>query len=868
MKRSLPWVLYLTLLAPLAAASATTAVALQLNARGYFEGPGVNVLAYSNAYDGAFSDAKISSIELIQQGVRTATNGDVRLSATPGQWDPVPQLVSRIVDRATQTIRMALAYPDYQFAFTLEVAPEGDGVSVAVRLTKPLPAALRNRAGLNLEFLPAAYFHHAYLADGRPGTFPLHPSSDMQRLPGVSDARTALAARDGRPALAAEVAARARSSRTPPAPWHWRLDPPAPEPRPLATAHILVLAPEDPARRVRIDAGAAELRLYDGRNTASNGWFVVRTLIPADQTGVVVRWHVAAAISPGWVRPPVIAHSQLGYAPDQPKVAVLELDPHAAPAGDVQLLRIDPDGGRRTVLNAAPRPWGRYLRYDYATFDFSAVRAPGLYALAYGGVTTAPFRIDARVYDGAWHPTLDVYLPVAMDHMSVKEAYRVWHGEADRDDALQAPPNYQHFDLYAQGPSTDTPFKAGQHIPGLAIGGWFDAGDFDIRTQTQYAVVRTLVDVWERFGLKRDETTVDEQLRHVELHLPDGVPDVLEQIEHGTLQLVAQFHATGHAICGIIDPVLSEYTHVGDAASKTDGLVYDPALKPRQRRCDRSGTFDDRWAFTTHTSALNYGSIAALAAASRALRGYRDALAADALAIATRTWAEEHQHPPAVFRYGNTTGGPLEVEEFNAAVELLITTRDPQYAAAVNTLWPEVEKPFALVAATAVEALPYMDAGYARKLRDRTRRYVVETDALVRGNPFGVPISTGGWAGDGQILGFAINQYLLHKAFPDLVGRDAVYRGFNYLLGCHPGSDISFVSGVGTVSKEVAYGNNRADFSFIAGGIVPGVLVLKPDFPENKEDWPYLWGENEYVVNLGPMYIYLANAVRDLVDHP
>ncbi len=74
-----------------------------------------------------------------------------------------------------------------------------------------------------------------------------------------------------------------------------------------------------------------------------------------------------------------------------------------------------------------------------------------------------------------------------------------------------------------------------------------------------------------------------------------------------------------------------------------------------------------------------------------------------------------------------------------------------------------------------------------------------------------------------------------------------------------------FETRVGTVSKEVAYGNNRADFSFIAGGVVPGVLILKPDFPENKEDWPFLWGENEYVVNGGASYLFLVHAVNDLL---
>ena len=88
------------------------------------------------------------------------------------------------------------------------------------------------------------------------------------------------------------------------------------------------------------------------------------------------------------------------------------------------------------------------------------------------------------------------------------------------------------------------------------------------------------------------------------------------------------------------------------------------------------------------------------------------------------------------------------------------------------------------------------------------------------------------------------------------------------MYGTHPDSDISFVSNVGTKSKKVAYGMNRADYSFISGGIVPGVLLLKPDFPENKEDWPFLWGENEYVINLGASYIFLVNAVDHLLNTP
>jgi len=44
------------------------------------------------------------------------------------------------------------------------------------------------------------------------------------------------------------------------------------------------------------------------------------------------------------------------------------------------------------------------------------------------------------------------------------------------------------------------------------------------------------------------------------------------------------------------------------------------------------------------------------------------------------------------------------------------------------------------------------------------------------------------------------------------------------------------------------------------------MLILKPDFPENKEDWPFMWGENEYVVNLASSYIYLVNAVNEMLN--
>ena len=70
---------------------------------------------------------------------------------------------------------------------------------------------------------------------------------------------------------------------------------------------------------------------------------------------------------------------------------------------------------------------------------------------------------------------------------------------------------------------------------------------------------------------------------------------------------------------------------------------------------------------------------------------------------------------------------------------------------------------------------------------------------------------------------------------------------------------MSLVSTVGTKSKLIDYTHNRADYSFVPGAMVPGVLVIKPDFPEQKVHWPFLWFENEATVATTASYILTAS---------
>lgn len=814
-------VLYSAIASALVAAPIVTSAAVPaLNDKAYFSQPSLDIVVFSNWYNGLFGDSKISGVELVHFGERIATNGDVRLSATPEQWDPIPTFVERKVDNNTNTISATLSYPEFDFTYTISASPIENGVEITLSSPRPVPAELVGKAGFNMEFLPANYMETSFLADGKPGTFPLYPTG-VKEIIGQH------------------------------------------EPAPLASAKQLVLAPESDTKRVMIES-SAPLTLYDGRAKAQNGWYVVRGVLPENKQGELLTWRITASTDDAWLRDPMIAHSQVGYLPGQTKRAVIELDKHAPVNGMAELLKVNADGSKAVVKKAAPGKVEDYTRYQYATFDFTDVTEPGLYQLRYKGTTTASFPIAEHVLDAAWYPTLDHYFPVQMDHVLVNEAYRVWHGASHLDDALQAPVNHEHFDLYAQGPTTDTQYKPGEHIPGLNVGGWYDAGDYDIRTQTQYRTVRFLVQAFEEFGIDRDTTLVDYDRKYVDIHVPDGKPDLLQQIEHGTLALLAQFKAVGHAFPGIIVPDISQYTHLGDGLTMTDNLIYNASMADTESNGIESGVFDDRWAFTSKSTPLNYGSMAALAAASRTLQGYKPVLAKESLDTAIAAWASEADKQPDLFRVGNTTGGGLEEEKLKAAVELLVTTGDTQYKHAVTALLPHIEEHFGRSAVLAVRALPFMNNAYKKRIRAAAEAYKPKLEAATSKNPFGVVITEYGWAGNGTVLDMAVTQYYLHQAYPDLYSSDLIYRSLDYLYGTHPDSDISFVSNVGTVSKKVAYGMNRADYSFISGAIVPGVLILKPDLPENMENWPFLWGENEYVIDLGASYLFTVNAALKL----
>jgi hypothetical protein len=792
---------------------------LNINRAEYFEEPGLNVMVFQDYYP----EGHQSGLTIIQQGVRVAANGDMRLDPAPGQWSPVPAMGERNVDRARNEIRVSLGYPDpardrrgaspatypdLRFRYSVRVRGDGDAIRVFVDLERPLPSAWIGRVGFNLELFPGLLFGKSFLMDGHPGVFPRSFSGTVYR---DSDGELQSA--------------------------------------PLAAGRMLVLAPETEEQRLTIESRGAGLSLIDGRARCENGWFIVRSLVPSGATTNAVEWVITPHVVPGWLYSPVVQVSQVGYHPAQPKIAVIELDKRDPAIGEARLVRFDNGGSVNVALSQQPKRWGEFLRYQYLTFDFTQIREPGVYQVQYGNSRTVPFVVSTDVYQrGVWQPTLDCFLPVQMCHMRVNDRARVWHGLCHNDDALMAPTNHIHFDSYSQGPSTLTPFQPLQHVPGLNVGGWHDAGDYDLRIESQAETVRMLALAFEEFNVDYDATTVDQEHKVVEMHVPDGKPDVLQQVEHGALSIVGGYRSLGRLYRGIISPTLRQYVLLGDGSLMTDGKLYDPSLKEDEMRGESSGKLDDNWVFTEENPRRELQVASALATAVRVLKKLNPPLADQCLSVAEDLWRKDAGRPPE--------------EQVEAAAELFLTTGKAEYRNVLLSNAPMIAHQIERVGWLVVRTLPALkDPAFRERLAEGARDYKAKLDDLKRENPYGIPYRPNIWGAGWEIQRFGVRCYFLHKAFPEIFSTEYMLSSLNFILGCHPGQNTaSFVSGVGANSLTVAYGANRADWSYIPGGVASGTALIRPDLPELKT-WPFLWQQTEYVMGGGATdFLFLALA--------
>lgn len=798
--------------------------AFTLTENGYLERGGVNVMAFEDHYPQGHQ----SGVEIIQHGIRTATNGDLRLNPTPGQWDPVPTLDNRSVNREQSTITGTLSYPhpgknrtgfnpikypDLDFSYDVRVEPAGETVRIVVDLEEPLPEKWIGKVGFNLALYPGALFGKSWSMGEDTGLFPRQPTGPVQEEKGKTQAV------------------------------------------PFATGSTLTVAPGTPKQRLTIESTSGELKLLDARVKHNKGWFIVRSLVPSGATDSAIEWVIRPHVISEWTREPALQVSNVGYHPDQPKQAVVEMDSADAVDAPVRLLRVDGEGENEEVLSKNVTPWdGDYLRYKYLRFNFSEVTQPGTYRIAFRDHRSNPFEISADVYDrNVWQPTLDTFLPAQMCHMRVEQQNRVWHGLCHQDDARMAPTDSNHFDGYVQGGQTLTDYEPGETVQGLDKGGWHDAGDADIRIESQANEVHKLATMYEIFDVTYDETTIDQGQKLVKMHNPDGRPDILQQVEHGTLTILAGYRTLGRLYRGIIVPTLEQYKHLGDFSTQTDNLYYADSLAKDERTATHSGVKDDRLVFTEENPGREYTGIAALAIAGRVLPEIDESLAQESIAAAEELWQRERPD------------GEGFHQKVKAAVELLLTTEKDVYRQFLLSNQSQIVENASSLGGIVGRALPLIDdAAFESKLRDAVTEYAAEVEKEAQQNPYGVPHELATWGAGWPVQSFGVNQYHLHRAFPDVVGMEKVFSALHFVLGTHPGQNTkSYVSGVGAESRTSAYGITRADWSYVPGGSTVGTALIGPDLPELK-NFPYLWQQGEYVIGGGSSnYMFLVLATQD-----
>jgi hypothetical protein len=807
---------------------------------GYFQKEGVNVMAFDDIYP----EGHQGGVSLIMHGNRVATNGDIRLEPTPGQWQPVPLQRDRNIDHDNNTITAFMSfpdssrhmtgfnpmiYPDLVFNYTVTVTGKDNAVIVTVDLDRPIPEQFVGKVGFNLELFPGALFGKPWIMDDKSGVFPLQPNGPTRNEPSnykhqgdfnpEGKASPEQLAGDGySPVIADDIVA-----------------------EPYATGKKFVVRPDDPYTRFTIESETAVLKLYDGRMNHNNGWFVVRSEVPADKTKGAVKWVITPNVVEKWLYKPVVQTSQVGYHTKQDKVAIIELDSRDDERYQPSLYQFT-ENGKKQVLVKDAEEWGDFLRYDYLKFDFTEIEEPGLYQVRYNNSESSVFRIDQDIYDrGVWQPVLEYFLPVQMCHMRVNEKYRIWHDVCHLDDARMAPVDFNHIDGYRQGESTMTEYSPGDEVPGLNIGGWHDAGDFDLRVESQAGETYILSLAYEAFDVDYDVTSIDQQKRVTEIHQPDGKADLLQQIENGALTVLAGYNSLGRLYRGIICNDLRQYVMLGDASAMTD---------------NKPGNDDDRWVFTEDNSRRELTTAAQMAAASRVLKGFNDTLSRQALSCAVELYEITN-----VNQYSKAS-------KIHAASELYLTTGDDKYK---NYLL--AEKDFITENISRVgwylgrTEKKMDDQGFTKAVRAAMVELNNQIEEQGAETPYGIPYRPHIWGAGWDIQSFGFRQYFLHASYPDIFKPEYVFNALNFVLGCHPGTNTSsFASGVGARSATVGYGLNRADWSYIPGGVISGTALIRPDFPELLE-FPYLWQQVEYVMGGGSShYMFLVLAAQQLLS--
>jgi len=567
---------------------------------------------------------------------------------------------------------------------------------------------------------------------------------------------------------------------------------------------------------------------------------------------------------------PHLRYSPIGYPASGLKYAVLEWPKgKPRPSDAVRLERADGtvalDGRFGETINYA------FMQDSFAVFDFSQVRTPGDYRVVWSGGKQAVTIRTSVFVDGLWEPALDSYIPWQMCHATVDFGGRLPAlPKCHMDDGIRVPAHSPGIDGYQSYDCEGTPYAAGQAIP-LTKGGWHDAGDYDLNVHAQGFTVWTLALAYEEFGIERDVATLDAEKQVFRAGRPDGVPDIVQQVEWGADWLLSVQQADGRVYVGVIDQP-ERYGNAVLPEKATDGIP---------------GTGDERQVYVDYHPELQLIEAISLAASSRVLAKARSELSRKCLEAAKRAFVYFQTHPDVYRDSCYFSADPRNKGRDGmvaaAAIELYLTTHDEQYLRVVDGLskaigdmvigWPS---PSATGAESFWYSVPFLARLYPHLQDGELKRQIAQACQRAAEMQIGIasprpwPIhdwDLGNFGNTSQQLSRVFDAYWLSRVVPDPSLIDDALRGMWWIFGPHPLSDIVYVCDVGYAGPKYLYSGRVEGIWGTKPASIPGALVPGPTVLAGAGMLVYRDEYNNYLHNEGGIsaegpYIFAVNALK------
>jgi endoglucanase len=549
---------------------------------------------------------------------------------------------------------------------------------------------------------------------------------------------------------------------------------------------------------------------------------------------------VAQILSP---HPAMIVVNQVGYLPEQSKIALLLNDSVA----DATAQLVD----QQTKAVVFSKSLGQ-AQFDSASgdviqsIDFSAVQQAGEYHWQIGNLRSVPFKIAAQVYQEAFAMLLRSYYLQRCGVELNDPVTGIYHPPCHVNDAVLAHQDSIHL--------------AGESI--AAQGGWHDAGDYGKYVATTAVTLGRILSLYEQ----QPHLFWDGQL--VIPESGNGIPDVLDEMQVG------------------LDWLLRMQRQDGAVYRKLSGADWSIGLSP-----DEDQQLRYVYGLSTPETAK---FAAAMAIAARVFHPLKTELAQQYQQAAEKAWRYLEQHPTMQVDWikeddsgsGKYLSSEIDTEpslmvdtddRFWAAAELYITTGQLPFEQYVSnylktseyTLF-EWKDPSALgmtnyLFQTRQPIAPDIRTQLVSKLQKRADQ------ALAKANQSGYRLANDRfiWGSNKIAAEEAITLLYAHQATPCAAYQTAAADQLDYLLGRNPFNQ-TFVTGLGT--HPVQHTNHlfaRAKGVYIPGLLVGGANELAQDqiAPKKLGIRSYLdddrsYATNEYAIDYNASLITLLGLIQ------